>query len=182
VLTTTIDPEADSSGSPTVWRDIDAAGTGLGFEDFLSFRLGRLNTLVQREMTQRYLEPFGLTHPEWRVLARLARHDSIEMRELTRVSLMDKAAISRAVDVLLGKGLAERHEHPAHAKRRIVAITPAGRRTMRKVQPHAMREQAALLRILSADERSAFGAAIAKLTQALLDGAAADGAPAVRST
>lgn len=179
-MLSTINDE-ESSGSPAAWRDVDAAGTGLGFEDFLSFRVGRLNTLLQRETTQRYLEPFGLTHPEWRVLARLARHDSIEMRELTRVSLMDKAAISRAVDVLLGKGLAERHEHPAHAKRRIVAITPAGRRTMRKVQPLAMREQAALLRLLSDDERSVLGTAIAKLTRALLDGASADKAPSAQS-
>lgn len=155
------------------WRDVSETGDNLRYEDFLSFRLGRLNTLIHREVTLRYLDPAGLTHPEWRVLARLASRSSLEMRELTRISLMDKAAISRAVDALLDKGYAERHADPANAKRRIVAITPAGRRVMRKVLPQAHKAQAALLRLLDENERVMFGAVMAKLTNALLDGAAA---------
>ncbi len=164
----------DAAESP--WRDVAASGTGLRYEDFLSFRLGRLNTLVQREVTQKYLDPHSLTHPEWRVLARLAQHGSIEMSQLTRISLMDKAGISRAIEALLGKGLAERHAHPAHAKRRIVAITPAGRRAMKKVMPDALREQAALLLLLTEAERTTFDAVLGKLTAALLEGSAATSA------
>ena len=163
MLTTT----SESNGSNSSWREVAESGEGLAFEDFLSFRLGRLNTLLQRETTRRYLDPFGLTHPEWRVLARLNGHVSIEMSQLTLTSLMDKAGISRAVEMLLGKGLAQRHAHPANAKRRIVAITPAGRRAMRKVLPLALREQAALLRLLSAQERTMLDGVLSRLTQAL---------------
>jgi DNA-binding MarR family transcriptional regulator len=156
------------------WRDVAESGEGLAYEDFLSFRLGRLNALVQREVTRKYVEPNGLTHPEWRVLARLARHGSIAMSELGRISLMDKAGISRAIEALLSKSLAERHIDPAHARRRIVAITPAGRRTMKRVLPFAMREQASMLRLLSEDERIVLDNAFAKLTAALLEGIAAE--------
>jgi DNA-binding MarR family transcriptional regulator len=152
------------------WRHVSETGDNLRYEDFLSFRVGRLNTLIHREVTTRYLEPAGLAHPEWRVLARLASRSSLEMRELTKVSLMDKAAISRAVDALLEKGYAERHADPANAKRRIVAITPAGRRVMRKVLPQAHREQARLLRLLDENERVVLEAVMAKLTNALLNG------------
>jgi DNA-binding MarR family transcriptional regulator len=152
------------------WRHVSETGDNLRYEDFLSFRVGRLNTLIHREVTTRYLDPAGLAHPEWRVLARLASRSSLEMRELTRVSLMDKAAISRAVDSLLAKGYAERHADPANAKRRIVAITPAGRRVMRKVLPQAHQAQAALLRLLDENERVMLEAVVAKLTNALLKG------------
>jgi DNA-binding MarR family transcriptional regulator len=157
--------------TPPQWRAVSAAGDNLRYEDFLSFRLGRLTTLIQRECSARYLEPCGLSLPEWRVLARLATRSSLEMRELTRVSLMDKAAISRTIDTLIDKGYAERHTDPTHAKRRIVAITPAGRRVMRKVMPMAHREQAALLRLLSSEERELLGHVVTKLTVALLKGA-----------
>ena len=170
--------EAQASAEPGLdrprWRHVSVTGDNLRYEDFLSFRVGRLNTLIHREVTLRYLEPAGLAHPEWRVLARLASRSSLEMRELTRVSLMDKAAISRAVDSLLAKGYAERHADPANAKRRIVAITPAGRRVMRKVLPQAHQAQAALLRVLSEDERVMLEVVMAKLTNALLEGAPAD--------
>ena len=92
---------------------------------------------------------------------------------------MDKAGISRAIEALLRKNLAERHIDPAHARRRIVAITPAGRRTMKRVLPFAMRERASILRLLSANERTVLDSAFAKLTAALLEGIAAE--PAARA-
>jgi DNA-binding MarR family transcriptional regulator len=162
--------QTDSMSS--AWRDVPESGEGLRMQDFLGYRLGRLSTLVQRETTQKYLEPAGLSQPEWRVLSRISRYDSIEMRQLTQVSLMDKAAISRTVAVLLEKGLAERHVDPLHAKRRIVAITPAGRRLIRKVLPAALREQARLLRLLNTQERVVLDSALSKLTAALLQGSA----------
>lgn len=145
-------------------------------EDFLGFRLGRLSTLVQRHMAQQYVEPAGLTQPEWRVLSRIFSEDSLKVRQLTQVSLMDKAAISRTLTVLLEKGLVQRHVDPVNARRRIVAITPAGRRLIRSVLPRALREQARLLRLLDVEERVVFDAVLSKLTAALLDTVALDGA------
>ena len=157
------------------WQNVSESGEELRFDDFLGFRIGRLNTLIHRDVTAKYLEPNGLSLPEWRVLARIARHSSLEMRELSRINLMDKAAISRAVDSLLAKGYTERHTDPAHAKRRIVAITPAGRRLMRKVLPQAQREQAALLRLMSPDERQVLDVVLARLTHVLLNAHAGSG-------
>lgn len=161
-----------SSASP--WCSVSPSGEELRFEDFLTYRLGRLGTLTHREVTLRYLSVSDLSLPEWRLLARLSAYSSLEMRALTRINLMDKAAISRAVDALLHKGYVERHVDPAHAKRRIVAVTPAGRRVVRKVLPAAQREQAALLRVLSVEERQGLDVALTKLTQALLERSAAD--------
>lgn len=151
------------------WRRIADSGEDLRYSDFRSFRLGRLSTLIQHEVAVRYLELTGLSQPEWRVMARLAQHSAFEMRNLTRVSFMDKAAISRTVDRLIDKGLAQRVVDPAHhARRRIVAATPAGRCLMAKALPVAHREHAALLRELTADERERLGQLLHKLTSALM--------------
>ena len=150
------------------WGRIAVSGENLRYSEFLSFRLGRLVTLIQREVAVSYLGLTGLSQPEWRVMARLAQHSEFEMRNLTRVSFMDKAAISRTVDRLIDKGLAERVINPAHARRRIVAATPAGRQLMAQALPVAHREQAALLRELSANECVQLGHLLHKLTNALM--------------
>lgn len=161
------------------WREISPTGAELRFEDFLSFKLGRLYSLIQREVTSRYLEPSGLTHPEWRLLARLSAFPALEMRELTRINLMDKAAISRAVDSMIEKGYVDRRVDPMHAKRRIIAVTASGRRLLRKVFPAAQKEQAALLRLLSIEERQVLDRVLVRLTDTLLQAAGkGEGEPA----
>lgn len=155
------------------WVDVSPTGEELRFQDFLTYRLGRLGTLTHREVTVRYLSGSNLTLPEWRLLARLSAHSSLEMRALSRINLMDKAAISRAVDGLQAKGYVARHVDPANAKRRIVAVTPAGRRVVRRVMPAAQREQAELLRVLTPEERQWLDLALDKLTRALLERSAA---------
>lgn len=167
------------ASSASRWRAVSAGGAELRLEDFLSFRLSRLSTLIQREVTSKYLASAGLSLPDWRVLAGLAQHGALETPQLRRMNLMDKAAISRAVDSLIAQGYAERHADPTHAQRRIVSITPAGRRIVRKIMPVAQREHAALLRLLSVEERSMLDAALGKLTSALSTSHAAVGGVAL---
>ena len=153
------------SASP--WLQVAADGRSLKLEDFLSFRLSRLSTLVQREVTSKYLETEGLSLPDWRVLASLAQHGRLETRELAQRILMDKAAISRALDSLVLQGLASRTPDPHHAQRRIVSITKEGGRMVRRIMPKAQRAHASLLLHLSSRERRVLDQAITKLAQAL---------------
>jgi DNA-binding MarR family transcriptional regulator len=157
----------DEPGEDSGWGELSDSGAELRFEDFLTVKLGRLHSLVQREVAA-WLEPYGLSLPEWRMLAGWGGgYSELEMREIARISAMDKAAISRAVDGLLEKGYAERRVDPAHANRRIIAITPAGRQVMEQVFPAAQREQAWLLRQLEPDERRCLDSALMRLTEAL---------------
>lgn len=164
-----------STDSASRWRALTPDGADLRFQDFLTYKVGRLHSLISREVTPSYLGASGLTLPEWRLLARLGTYSSLEMRQLTRINLMDKAAISRATDGLVDKGLVGRHVDPVHATRRIIAVTPAGRRLLRKIMPAAQREQAALLGALTVDERVMLDTVLAKLTDALLSRSATPG-------
>ena len=148
------------------WLQLAAGGRSLKLEDFLSFRLSRLSTLVQREVTSKYLETQGLSLPDWRVLASLAQYGSLETRELAQRILMDKAAISRALDSLVFQGLASRTPDPHHAQRRIVSITKEGARMVRRIMPKAQRAHASLLLQLSSLERRVLDQSITKLVEA----------------
>ena len=48
-----------------------------------------------------YEQEFGLTIPEWRVLAVLARYPNLSAIEVSERAAMDKVAVSRAVQSLI---------------------------------------------------------------------------------
>ncbi len=55
-----------------------------------------------------YRQRFGLSIPEWRVMAVLGDSGAMTQRELTRRTLMDKVAVNRACKVLEERDLAKR--------------------------------------------------------------------------
>jgi DNA-binding MarR family transcriptional regulator len=157
------------------WRDLDHAAN-LDLREFPSFLLLRLGTAIQRSVMPQYTRQVGLSLPEWRLLPLLARVSPLQLSALTSLSTLDKALVSRAVRLLSGKGLATVMPDPAHGRRLVIAITPAGQALHDKVLPDARKRQIALLSVLDAEERSTLYRAINKLTAALDASSAADGA------
>ncbi|WP_424808538.1 MarR family winged helix-turn-helix transcriptional regulator [Rhodococcus sp. 27YEA15] len=75
------------------------------------------------------LQPFGLTHVQFVLLASLAWLDgesAITQRELSDHARVDPMMTSQVVRTLAAKGLVERHRHPTDARARSLAVTPAG--------------------------------------------------------
>ena len=65
--------EAAPPASPcTPWDELDADGTGLSVEDFLTTRLHLATNALRQAITLPYVAQFGLTMPEWRILSVLA--------------------------------------------------------------------------------------------------------------
>jgi DNA-binding MarR family transcriptional regulator len=145
------------------WADLDWAAAHLPLEEFLSFRLTRLASGVQAELSRHYAENYELTVPEWRTLAALARYGPINFGQLLALSTYDKSLISRAVTGLKHKRLASSATDPEHGKRVIVNITATGRAVFRKILPQARARQVALLSHFSAKERADLYQALKKL-------------------
>ncbi len=85
----------------------------LRLEAFLPYRLSVLANRVSAALARRYQERFGLTVPEWRVMAVLGRCGDLSATELARHTVMDKVRITRATQALARKGLIERRRDPA---------------------------------------------------------------------
>ena len=85
----------------------DSALPALDLEHFLPYRLSVLANTVSTALAGAYALRFGLTIPQWRVIAVLARTPGLAAADVVERTAMDKVAVSRAV-----AGLA-RHGPPA---------------------------------------------------------------------
>lgn len=77
--------------------------------------------------------------------------------------MSDKALVSRSLQTLAERGLAQVDADPEHGKRLVCKITPKGRRLYVKVLPRAKAAQAEILALLDPDERVALYSALGKL-------------------
>jgi DNA-binding MarR family transcriptional regulator len=66
-------------------------------EEFLPYRLAILSHTVSTSIAQAYDQRFGLTIPEWRVIAILGRFPGLSAVEVAERTMMDKVAVSRAI-------------------------------------------------------------------------------------
>jgi len=64
---------------------------------FLPYRLSVLTNTVSAALADAYSRRFGLSIPEWRVMAVLAGSPGLSAAEVAARTAMDKVAVSRAV-------------------------------------------------------------------------------------
>jgi DNA-binding MarR family transcriptional regulator len=100
-----------------------------------------------------YERRFGLTIPEWRVIAVLAAAANLSAAEVAQRTAMDKVAVSRAVTSLLRARRIERRVSRDDRRRSVLRLSAAGRRVYAEVVPFALAYERALLRPLRAQER-----------------------------
>ena len=149
------------------WAEPGKAGEHLSLEDFPSFLFVRLASAMQRDVTASYLSEFELNAPQWRVLAALATYSPIPFGELVKLSMSDKALVSRSVQAIAERGLATVESDPGHGKKLVCSITAKGRALYQRVLPRAQAAQAKILGLLEKEERVALHAALVKLRAAL---------------
>lgn len=129
---------------------VDADGFDL--DSFLPYRLSIAANAVSRRIATAYAAEFGLSIPEWRLLAVLSTREEATQQALVRATLMDKVAVSRAALALERKDLVRRDEDAADARARRLRLTSAGRRLFARIAPVARAHEAAILAALSPQE------------------------------
>jgi len=134
-------------------------------ETFLPYRLSVLANVTSNAIAAAYEERFGLTIPEWRVIAVLMRHPGLSAREVAEKSRMDAVAVSRAVNRLLRAGRLRRAVAADDRRRSILQVSAAGAAVYRGVAPLALEFERSLLDTLTDDERAALDHLLGVLTQ-----------------
>jgi DNA-binding MarR family transcriptional regulator len=125
----------------------------LHLDKFLPYRLSVLSNTVSSAIAAAYFMNFGLSIPEWRVMAVLAANPGLSAAEVTARTAMDKVAVSRAVATLIGAGRLHRTTVPADRRRAHLALTAAGERVYARVVPMALEYERSLLAPLSKRDR-----------------------------
>jgi DNA-binding MarR family transcriptional regulator len=132
----------------------------LELDRFLPYRLSVLSNTVSTAIAGAYQQRFGLTIPEWRVLAVLAMNPGLSAAEVAQRTAMDKVAVSRAVASLLKHRRIARQTARADRRRSLLKVAPAGQRVYAQVVPFALAYERALLEPLNARDRAALDRAI----------------------
>lgn len=145
------------------WANPGARGEKLRFFDFPAYHLMGLAGLAKQGMVHKYLEPWGLSMPEWRLLSTVAECSPIRFSRIAQLTAMDKAQVSRALRTAQGKGFVEAGILPVEmegqagkttsARRVHVSITAGGREIFNKVMPAVQRDQLRLVELMSPEER-----------------------------
>ena len=131
---------------------------------FLPYQLAVVSSRISKEFSELYRAEFGLTIPEWRVLAHLAQSDQVSVREIQARVDMDKSKVSRAAARLEAQGLIEKRENLEDRRLLDMRLTTKGRDLIARIVPIADAYQAQLLVQIGADA-ALFRAALLRLLE-----------------
>jgi DNA-binding MarR family transcriptional regulator len=137
----------------------------LDLEHFLPYRLSVLSNRVSDAIARQYSDRFGLTIPEWRIMAVLGGTPALSARDVAERTAMDKVQVSRAVESLVRARRVARTEDAQDGRISRLALTAKGRAIYDEVVPLALHLEEVFLSALKPDERRQLDALMAKLSR-----------------
>lgn len=137
----------------------------LQLESFLPYLVNNLADRISTGLSRIYADEYGLSIPEWRVLANLAEHGVLNAKQIVSTTGMEKSKVSRAVKNLTERGLIVQRRKEADNRARDLALTAAGLALYGDLVPHALAWEGELLDCLSVSEYRDFMYLLGKLRQ-----------------
>jgi DNA-binding MarR family transcriptional regulator len=132
-------------------------------EDFLPYRLSITSHTVSTNIAHIYEKRFGVSIPEWRVIAILGRFPGLSAVEVAERTLMDKVAVSRAVTKLIKNGRIDREFADADRRRSILNLSEEGKKVHNEIAPLALEFERSLVEDISADDYEKFNTILEQL-------------------
>jgi DNA-binding MarR family transcriptional regulator len=119
---------------------------------FVPYRLSIATNTVSDVIAGAYRALFGLSIPEWRLIAVLAELGSSTQFDLGATTRMDKVTVSRAAIALVARGLMRRSANPSDKRSHLLTLSPQGRALYDEVAPKALALEDAILADFSPEE------------------------------
>ena len=126
----------------------------LDLDRFVPYRLSVLTNRVSSAIARHYSERFGLTIPEWRVIAVLGQSPGLSAREVAARTAMDKVQVSRAVSSLVAAKRLNRTAHARDGRVAHLSLSAKGRAIYDDVVPLALALEHRFLSVLTSKERN----------------------------
>jgi DNA-binding MarR family transcriptional regulator len=139
------------------------AGEGFRLEEFLPYQLSVTSNRVSRMFARRYSETFGISIPEWRVIAVVGRFGKLSPSAVGEWTAMDKVKVSRAAASLVARGLLKQAPDPFDGRGRVLSLTRKGAAIHQGVVPLARELEATLAEGLSRSEWATLHKALTRL-------------------
>ena len=138
----------------------------LVLDNFIPYRLSVASNSVSDAIARAYEALFGLSIPEWRLIAVIAEGEGITQQAIGAATRMDKVTVSRAAIALVERGLLARHANPGDRRSHLLALTEAGQRLYAAVAPKALALEERLLAAFEPAEIAAFIATLRRIEAA----------------
>jgi DNA-binding MarR family transcriptional regulator len=135
----------------------------LDLDSFVPYRLSVLSNRVSSAIAGEYSERFGLTIPEWRIMAVLGGTPGLSAREVAERTAMDKVQVSRAVARLLSGKRIQKEADGEDGRVTRLKLSPKGRAIYDEIVPLALHLEELFLSSLTPAERKTFDALMTKL-------------------
>lgn len=136
--------------------------SNFNLDAFLPYQLSVLAAKVSSGFTDLYQQKFGITLPEWRVVAHLSQAGSVSVREIHERVDMDKSKVSRAATRLEVAGYVSKRVNGNDRRLVELELTEEGRAMINELTPIAQDYEAQVLAAL-ADHAPCFRAALETL-------------------
>jgi DNA-binding MarR family transcriptional regulator len=118
----------------------------LWLDDYLPYRMAVVAARLLRESARVHKRrPDPLTTPEWRILGILANFEPLVASEISKISMLDKVAVSRALARMVRRGFVVKKRARQDQRALEVTLTKAGWAYYRSLVPK-FREQEAVMR------------------------------------
>ncbi len=146
-------------------------------------QMATLTHTIMRSVAAVFEERFGISIPEWKVLAIIHEAPGLSAVAVARLAQMDTVAVSRAVTKLMDVGYVVRDLDTEDRRRSVLNLSTEGSALYTQVAPLALEIQASLFEDLSDEEMLMFRRIIRKLdarSGALADAFASSPRPVVR--
>ena len=128
--------------------------------DYVPCQLATLTQSIMRSVASLFEDRFGISLPEWKVLAIIRDKPGLSAVAVARLAQMDTVAVSRAVTKLLDRGLVIRELDTEDRRRSVLDVSAEGRELHDQITPLASKLEASLLEELSEEEQRVFAKAI----------------------
>lgn len=138
------------------WNTLGVMTDNPRLNDFLPYLLSITSNAVSGRISLEYKTRFGLSVPEWRVMAVLGDSGPRTQRELTRLTVMDKVAVNRACKVLEERDLVSRHPNEHDGRSHRLELTPSGARMHGEIMPLALEMERRLFSNFAPEEIDEF--------------------------
>ena len=135
----------------------------LTLEEFIPYRLSFTSNLVSDTIARAYEALFGLSIPEWRLIAVVAETGGVTQLEVRRRTRMDKVTVSRAAAALVARGLLAREANAEDKRSHLLRLSDAGRALYRAVAPEALALEARIFAAFTPEEVASLKAMLRRI-------------------
>ncbi len=128
--------------------------------DYIPCQLATLTQSIMRSVAALFEDRYGISLPEWKVLAIIRDKPSLSAVAVSRLAQMDTVAVSRAVTKLLDRDLVIRALDSEDRRRSVLNVSAEGQELHDQIAPLARKLEASLLEALTEEEQRVFAKAI----------------------